>query len=94
MAYIHNIDPIAVSLGPLDIHWYGIMYLLGFAGAWWLGVHRSKQAHVDWTAEQVGDVIFYGAMGVIVGGRLGYMLFYDFANLAADPSRIIRIWEG
>lgn len=91
MAYIHNIDPIAVSLGPLDIHWYGIMYLLGFAGAWWLGVHRSKQAHVDWTAEQVGDVIFYGAMGVIVGGRLGYMLFYDFASLAADPSRIIRI---
>ncbi len=94
MPYTHNIDPIALSIGPLDIHWYGIMYLLGFAGAWWLGVYRSKQTHVDWTAEQVGDVIFYGAMGVIIGGRLGYMLFYDFANLVADPSRIIRIWEG
>jgi len=94
MAYTHNIDPIALSLGPLDIHWYGIMYLLGFAGAWWIGVQRTKQAHVNWTVEQVGDVIFYGAMGTIIGGRLGYLLFYDFANLVADPSRIIRIWEG
>lgn len=94
MAYTHNIDPIAVSLGPLDIHWYGIMYLLGFAGAWWFGLHRAKQAHVNWTAEQVGDVIFYGAMGVIAGGRLGYMLFYDFASIVDDPSRIIRVWEG
>jgi len=94
MAYTHNIDPIAVSLGPLDIHWYGIMYLLGFAGAWWFGLYRAKQPHVNWTAEQVGDVIFYGAMGVIVGGRLGYMLFYDFASIVDDPSRIIRIWEG
>jgi len=94
MVYTHNIDPIAINIGSLPIHWYGVMYLIGFAGAWWLGTYRAKQDHVGWTAEQVGDLIFYGAMGVIVGGRLGYSLFYDFANLAAEPSHIIRIWEG
>ena len=94
MPYTHDIDPVAVTIGPLPIYWYGIMYLLGFAGAWWLGVQRSKQAHVSWTAEQVGDVIFYGAVGVIVGGRLGYMLFYDTATLFSNPLQIIFINEG
>ncbi len=71
-----QIDPIAVSLGPVRIHWYGLMYLCGFACAWTLGSWRARQANSGWSSEAVGDVIFYAALGVILGGRLGYVIFY------------------
>jgi phosphatidylglycerol:prolipoprotein diacylglycerol transferase len=87
-----QIDPVALSIGPLQVHWYGLMYLFGFAGAWWLG--RVRAERYGWTAEQVEDLLFYGAIGVIVGGRLGYSLFYDFANNLADPLNIFKIWQG
>lgn len=89
-----NIDPVAISLGPLKVHWYGIMYLIGFLGAWWLGRFRAKRPASGWRPEQVDDLIFYGALGVILGGRLGYALFYDLDHILADPLAIFKIWQG
>ncbi|GAB3485985.1 prolipoprotein diacylglyceryl transferase [Marinomonas epiphytica] len=89
-----SIDPVAVSIGPLAVHWYGIMYLIGFAGAYYLGCYRAQRSNGLWTKEMISDVIFYGALGVILGGRIGYILFYQFSSFVADPLVIIRIWEG
>lgn len=89
-----NIDPVAISLGPIAIHWYGLMYLLGFLGAYYLGIYRAKNSKGLWTQELVSDMIFYGAVGVILGGRLGYVLFYQFPSFIEDPAMLIRIWEG
>jgi len=87
-------DPVALQIGPLAIHWYGLMYLLGFAGCWWLGVVQGRRPHWQWSAERVSDLLFYVALGVILGGRLGYIFFYDFAAFIDDPLRLLRIWEG
>ena len=89
-----NIDPIAVSLGPIAIHWYGLMYLIGFVSAYYLGVYRAKRSHGLWTSEQVSDMIFYGAVVVILGGRIGYILFYQFPSFIDNPLVLFRIWEG
>lgn len=89
-----DIDPVALSLGPLKIHWYGIMYLVGFAAAWWLGHVRARQPYTPFKPEQVADLIFYGALGAVIGGRLGYILFYDFANYAQHPLDILKVWQG
>jgi len=87
-----QIDPVALSLGPLQIHWYGLMYLAGFVGAWYLG--RLRAERYGWTVEQVEDLLFYGAIGVIVGGRLGYTLFYDLPNNLAHPLNVLKVWQG
>ena len=87
-----TIDPVAIDLGPLQIHWYGLMYLLGFAGAWLLGRYRAKS--LGWSGEQIDDLIFYAAMGVVVGGRAGYVLFYNFAAFTSDPIILFKIWQG
>ncbi|MCU0990794.1 MAG: prolipoprotein diacylglyceryl transferase [Xanthomonadales bacterium] len=88
-------DPVAFSLGPFAVHWYGIMYLLGFlffwAGGSWLARHRSWWG---WTPQMVGDVLFYGMLGVVIGGRLGYVLFYGFDSLLQDPWFLFRITQG
>jgi phosphatidylglycerol:prolipoprotein diacylglycerol transferase len=89
-----NIDPVAIQLGPLAVHWYGIMYLLGFLGFWWFGVKRAQHPQFEWPRERVSDLLFYGVLGVILGGRLGYTLFYNFDRFVADPLSILRIWEG
>jgi len=89
-----EIDPVALQLGPLKIHWYGLTYLIGFAAAWWLGRLRARQSHSGWTDQQVADLIFYGALGVVLGGRIGYILFYDFAAYIENPLRIFQIWQG
>lgn len=89
-----EIDPVAISLGPLKIHWYGLMYLVGFSAAWWLGVQRAKQPHSPFKPEQISDLIFYGALGAVLGGRIGYILFYDFANYMANPLNVFKVWEG
>ena len=89
-----QIDPIAIQLGPLAIRWYGLMYLFGFAAAWWLGRRRARRAGSGWRAEQVDDLVFYAALGVILGGRVGYVLFYGFEQLLADPLYLLRIWQG
>ncbi len=89
-----DFDPIAFSLGPLKVRWYGLMYLVGFALAWWLGRVRAARPGSGWSAEQVGDLIFYAALGVILGGRLGYVFFYQGAALLGDPLMVLRVWEG
>lgn len=89
-----QIDPIAIQLGPLAIRWYGLMYLIGFAAAWWLGRRRARRDGSGWRAEQVDDLVFYAALGVILGGRVGYVLFYGFEQLLADPLYLLRIWQG
>ena len=89
-----QIDPVAIAIGPLQVHWYGLMYMIGFAAAWLLGVYRAKQPNSGWTKDQVGDLVFYGAMGVILGGRLGYVLFYNFGKFLDDPLWLFAIWTG
>ena len=89
-----NIDPIAIKLGPVAVHWYGLAYLAGFVIAWMLAMSRAKRADSPVTQKQVEDVIFYGALGVILGGRCGYVLFYNFAKFARDPLWLFRVWEG
>jgi len=89
-----KIDPVALDLGFIQIHWYGLMYLTAFASAWWLGKLRAARPNSGWHADQVSDMIFYGALGVVLGGRIGYMLFYNFSSLAEDPIALFRVWEG
>ncbi len=89
-----NFDPVAVHIGPLAVRWYGLMYLAGFAAAWWLGRRRAQRADSPISPAQMDDLLFYGALGVILGGRIGYMLFYGLDQLAHDPLALIRIWEG
>lgn len=88
------IDPIIFSIGPIALRWYGLMYLLGFATAYWLGTRRSKLANSPFTAEQFSDLLFNGFLGVVIGGRVGYVLFYQFDQFLANPLYLIRIWEG
>jgi len=92
--WIHDINPVALELGPLKVHWYGLMYLIGFAAAWWLGCVRAKRAGSGWTEQQVSDLIFWGAVGVIVGGRSGYVLFYNFEQFLQNPLWLFHVWEG
>ena len=89
-----DLDPIALTLGPLKIHWYGLMYLFGFMACWGLGVLRARRADNPMTSERVSDCIFYGALGVILGGRLGYVLFYNLPFYATHPWDIFAIWDG
>lgn len=99
-----EIDPVAFSvgpfaignwnIGPLQVHWYGIMYLLGFLIAWRLALRNSQRPWSPLKRNQVEDLIVYGAWGVIIGGRLGYILFYNVESWLADPAMLVRIWEG
>jgi phosphatidylglycerol---prolipoprotein diacylglyceryl transferase len=87
-------DPVALSLGPLQVRWYGLMYLVGFLAAWWLARRRAAGPGSTWTPTEVDDLIFYCALGVIFGGRLGWILFYGTERIFADPLSLLRIWEG
>ena len=94
MPYVHDIDPIVLSLGPLAIHWYGVMYLCGLGAAWWIGRSRVRAGRFGISEQQFSDLIFEAMLGVILGGRIGYMLVYGRAELAADPLSLVRVWEG
>lgn len=94
MLYAPNIDPVAVQIGPLKVHWYGIMYLIGFGAGWWLGVMRAKRPGSGWKPTEIGDLLFYIALGVILGGRLGYVLFYNLSEYLKHPLEIFYIWTG
>jgi phosphatidylglycerol:prolipoprotein diacylglycerol transferase len=89
-----EIDPVAIALGPVKIHWYGLTYLAGLAFAWVLAARRSARPDSPLKRQQVDDLVFYGALGVVLGGRLGYSLFYGAERLAEDPSWLLRVWEG
>lgn len=99
-----NIDPVAISIGtfdilgktigPINVHWYGLMYLFAFSIAWLLGMHRAKQAHSPLKPDQVEDLVFYGALGIVIGARIGYIFLYNFGAFIDDPSIIYKVWEG
>jgi phosphatidylglycerol:prolipoprotein diacylglycerol transferase len=89
-----QIDPIAFSIGPLAVRWYGLMYLAGFAIGWWLGTRRIAKGQAPITRAQLDDLLFLIVLGVIFGGRLGYVLFYKPAYYAAHPLEILAIWQG
>lgn len=87
-------DPVAFSIGPVSIHWYGLMYLAGFAGGYGLGVARATRAGSGWDTEEVADILFYIAIGVILGGRLGYVIFYNPGYYLDNPLEIPQLWSG
>lgn len=89
-----TIDPVLLELGPLKIHWYGLMYLVAFASAWWLGKKRAALPGSVISPAQVDDLIFYGAIGVVVGGRVGSVLFYNFSSFLENPLYLLKIWQG
>lgn len=92
-----NINPVALQIGPLAIHWYGIMYVLGFVGVFWSCYARrlagSQWGARPWNSTEIMDLLFYGAMGVIFGGTVGYLIFYEPTILFDDPLRLLRFWE-
>ena len=88
------IDPIIFSIGPIALRWYGLMYLLGFAAVYLLGARRMHTHPGNWDSEQISDLVFYGALGSVLGGRVGYVIFYNFSNFLADPLYLFRVWEG
>ena len=88
------INPVALDLGFVQIHWYGLMYLIGIGGAWWLAARRLAAFDPRWTRDTLSDLVFWVAMGVILGGRLGYVLFYDLSSYLANPALILQVWKG
>jgi phosphatidylglycerol:prolipoprotein diacylglycerol transferase len=104
MIHYPAIDPIILSLGPFTIgsltlgpaaiRWYGLMYVIGFAVAWWLARRRAAHPAATWKPTDVDDLIFFAAIGTILGGRLGWILFYGTEQVLADPLTVFRIWEG
>ncbi len=94
MIVLPEIDPVALALGPLKIRWYALTYLFGFATVWWLGSMRAARPGSGWTRQQLADLITNGMLGVILGGRIGYILFYDLDAYIAEPLRMLKLWEG
>ncbi|MFT5083651.1 MAG: phosphatidylglycerol:prolipoprotein diacylglycerol transferase [Lentisphaeria bacterium] len=99
-----NFDPVALSIGPFDVfgsslgpvnvHWYGLMYLLAFTAAWILGRRRATSPGSLLTPEQVEDLVFYGALGIVLGARIGYIFFYNFGAFLDNPIMLFKVWEG
>jgi phosphatidylglycerol---prolipoprotein diacylglyceryl transferase len=87
-------DPVVFAVGPLAVRWYGLMYLLAFASFWWLGTRRINTGLAPVTREQLDDLLFGGIVGVILGGRLGYVLFYKPGYYLSHPLEIFAIWQG
>ena len=105
MLFLDQFDPYAIrlptfsafgrSFDGVGIHWYGLMYLMGFLAAWWLGRRRVRAGRLPGvTAEGFGDLMFYGMLGVVLGGRIGYMVFYATSELLANPLSLFKVWEG
>src|SRR5690606_17239766 len=104
MIHLHQLDPIAIQFPAFEllgrtyqpaVHWYGLMYLLAVMAAWWLGRRRIRAGYLPGTDENAfSDLIFYGMLGVVIGGRLGSILFYDFSGYLQDPIRMLKVWEG
>jgi phosphatidylglycerol:prolipoprotein diacylglycerol transferase len=99
-----DFNPVALKIGPIplpwigpvtmQIHWYGLMYLIGIGTGWLLLRSRANRPNSGWTRENVDDLVFYIVLGVILGGRIGYVLIYAFDTLLGDPLYLFRIWEG
>lgn len=99
-----NFDPVALAvpefslfgfdIGPINIHWYGIMYLCGFSAAWILGMYRAKKPWTPLSRKHVEDMIFYGALGLVIGARFGYVFFYKFGEFMENPLWLFQVWDG
>ena len=94
MWHYPEFDPIAINVGPVSIHWYAISYLVGIGLVWLVLKHRSGKPGLKWTDNDLSDIVFYAVVGVLLGGRLGYMFFYGMENLIADPVSALKIWQG
>jgi len=94
--FVHpDFNPVAIELGPVAVRWYGLMYLIGFVAWLVLGRVRARQRpELGYTAKDLDDILFYGVLGVVLGGRLGYVLFYKLGEYALDPVRVLYVWEG
>ena len=90
-----DIDPVAVRIGPLAVHWYGLAYVVGIGLGWWL-LHRraARNDAGGWTVEEVSDLVFYSALGAVLGGRVGYVLFYNLGAVLANPLEAFAVWHG
>ncbi len=88
------IDPVIFSIGPVALRWYGTMYLIGFLAALFIANKAADKSRGVWTRDQVSDLLFYGFLGVILGGRIGYVLFYQFDYFLVDPLYLLKIWQG
>jgi len=89
-----QIDPVFLHLGPLPLRWYGLMYIIGFIAAYFLILSGVKREKIGWTRDDVADLVFTVAMGIILGGRIGYVLFYDLPAYLAHPLKVFAVWEG
>lgn len=89
-----HFDPVLVKLGPVSIRWYGLMYVLAFVAVYALAAYQIKRKRIDWTLEQILDFLTFGMIGVLVGGRLGYLLFYQFSTWVHDPFLFFQVWLG
>ena len=95
MFFFDNIQSVAFSIGPLAVHWYGLMYLGGFLGGWWLGTRRLRQGRLPVSEQAFSDLAFYCMLGVIAGGRIWYMLSYISPDwIVHDPLALFRVWDG
>ncbi len=104
MTFLHDLDPIMVQFPAFTlfgndfhpaVHWYGVMYLLGFTAAWFLGRSRVRAGRLPGVDEQAyGDLLFYSMLGVIFGARIGYILVYDLSSYIANPMQVFKLWEG
>ena len=89
-----HINPVFLSIGPLQFRWYGLMYVLGFVATYFILCSEVRRKQLPLTRDDVADLVFYGALGVVLGGRLGYILFYDLGVYLADPLQIFAVWKG
>lgn len=87
-------DPVALAIGPLKVHWYGLMYVVGFLGFLIIGKLRSKEPNSIMNPDRVDDMMFWGAIGVVAGGRIGYMLFYNLDEFLDEPVSLFQVWDG
>src|SRR6185369_7278014 len=89
-----HIDPVFLRLGPLEFRWYGLMYIIGFAAAYFVVQSGARRSSVALNRDDAADLIFTVAMGIILGGRTGYILFYNLAYYVANPLKLFAVWEG
>ncbi|MBA58842.1 MAG: prolipoprotein diacylglyceryl transferase [Gammaproteobacteria bacterium] len=94
MWHYPEINPIALSIGMVNIHWYGLSYLLGISLVWLNISYRNLSQNLPWTSDDINDIVFYAVLGVLIGGRVGYIFFYNVDYFMSDPLVIFRVWEG
>ncbi|MBH32377.1 MAG: prolipoprotein diacylglyceryl transferase [Gammaproteobacteria bacterium] len=92
--YIHELDPVIFSFGSINLYWYGFMYMIGFAGVWVIGRRHIKRPWINISEEHFLDFLFYSIIGVLLGGKIGYSLFYNLPNTVHNPISVFFFWEG